>query len=600
MNFYFTILPNSYNYSDPSLLRVELTFNRGINVPADDIRIVKKGGSSSINNVGITTVFRLIENPVKDAAYFTFEVVLPYRRLLYNKSFHSLYLAKLHIKNMILAKYRNISCQIKTFSVLLAKYKSIFMMKSQIVGRKKEQQRLQEIYSSGKAEFVAIYGRRRVGKTFLIRQMFANELVFDLAGLANANTKEQLVNFSLSINRAAQTQFNTPPNWLFAFEQLRTLVEGLQKKRKVIFIDEISWFDTARSDFLTALEHFWNGWACSRGDIMLIVCGSATSWIMNKLVNNHGGLHNRLTAHIYLQPFTLAETERYLQSQNIKLSRYDIAESYMVLGGIPYYLSKMQKGLSVAQNIDNLFFAQNSELKNEFQNLYASLFKNYADYIKIVGALSTKAKGLTRKEIEKITKLSSGGGLTTALKNLEYCSFIRAYHSFGKKKYEQLYQLIDAYTLFYFKYLSKNKNNDESFWTNSLNTPLHNAWAGYAFEILALQHIAEIKHALGILGVQTEVSAWRSSENSTPAAQIDLVIDRKDGIIDLCEIKFSKNQFVIDKDYEENLRNKVSAFISENKTRKTIHLIMLTTYGIAKNKYFGIVQKEVFLDDLFT
>jgi AAA+ ATPase superfamily predicted ATPase len=270
----------------------------------------------------------------------------------------------------------------------------------------------------------------------------------------------------------------------------------------------------------------------------------------------------------------------------------------MIMGGIPYYLSKIQKGLSVSQNIDNLFFAQNSELKNEFQNLYASLFKNFADYIKIVEALSTKAKGLTRKEIESAAQLSSGGGLTTTLKNLEYCGFIRSYHSFGKKKQEQLYQLLDSYTLFYFKYLAQNKNNDENFWTNSLNTPHPNAWAGYAFEILALQHVSEIKRALEIGGVQTTVSAWRS-ENSTPAAQIDLVIDRKDGIIDLCEIKFAKNQFVIDKDYEENLRNKISAFISENKTRKAIHLLMLSTYGTAINKYYSLVQKEVILDNLF-
>jgi AAA+ ATPase superfamily predicted ATPase len=480
----------------------------------------------------------------------------------------------------------------------VAKYKSVFVMKNQIIGRKKEQKRLQEIYHSGKAEFVAIYGRRRVGKTFLVRQMFGKEFVFDLAGLANANTKEQLVNFTLSLNRSENQPFKTPKNWLYAFEQLRTLIEHSAKARKVIFIDEISWLDTPRSGFITALEHFWNGWACARGDVMLVVCGSATSWIMNKLVNNRGGLHNRLTASIYLQPFTLRETELYFQSQNIKLTRYDIAECYMVMGGIPYYLSKMKRGLSVAQNIDNLFFAENAELKNEFQNLYASLFKNYADYIKIVEALSLKTKGLTRHEIEQASKLTSGGGLTATLKNLEYCGFIRSYHSFGKKKYEQLYQLLDAYTLFYFKYLSKNEYNDVAFWTNSLNTPQHNAWAGYAFEMLALQHVTEIKKALSILGVQSAVSTWRS-EQSKPAAQIDLLIDRKDGIIDICEIKFSKGQFVIDKNYEKNLRNKISVFQRESKTRKAVHLLMLTTYGTARNKYSSIIQKIVILDDLF-
>jgi len=463
-----------------------------------------------------------------------------------------------------------------------------------IIGREKEQKRLWNLYNSGKPEFTAIYGRRRVGKTFLIRQLFENEFVFDLAGLANANTKEQLVNFTLSLNRVAKTPHETAKNWLLAFEQLISLVKNSPKERKIIFIDEISWLDTPRSRFLTALEHFWNGWACSRSDIMLIVCGSATSWIMNKLINNRGGLHNRLTANIYLQPFTLHETELYLQSQNCDYSRYDIAECYMTMGGIPYYLSKIDGSFSVAQNIDNLFFAENAELKNEFQNLYASLFKNYADYIKIVEALSIKAKGLSRQEIEKITGLSSGGRLTITLKNLEYCGFIRSYNTFGKKKYEQLYQLLDAYTLFYFKYLAKNEYNDTAFWSNSLNTPQHNTWAGYAFEILALQHVAEIKQALGISGIQSAASAWKGE-----TAQIDLIINRKDGIINLCEIKFSGKEFMIDKNYEANLRNKLFTFKEKVKTRKAVHLLMLTTYGLTKNKYSGIVQKEIILDDLF-
>jgi len=464
-----------------------------------------------------------------------------------------------------------------------------------IIGREQEQKRLWDLYHSGKAEFVAMYGRRRIGKTFLIRQLFENEFIFDLAGLVNANTKEQLVNFTLSLNRVAPAPYKTAGNWLLAFYQLISHVKNLPQKRKIIFIDEIPWLDTPRSGFLTALEHFWNGWACSRSDIVLIVCGSATSWIINKLINNHGGLHNRLTAHIHLQPFTLRETELYLQAHNCDYSRHDIAECYMTMGGVPYYLSKFDSSLSVAQNIDNLFFANNAELKNEFQNLYASLFKNHSDYIKIVEALSSKAKGLTRQEIEKITHFSSGGGLTTILKNLEYCGFIRSYQAFGKKKYEQLYQLLDAYTLFYFKYLTKNEYNDSAFWSNSLNTPQHNSWTGYAFEILALQHIAAIKQALGIAGIQSAVSAWKGK-----SAQIDLIINRKDGIINLCEIKFSGNEFVIDKNYETNLRNKLFSFKEETKTRKAVHLLMLTTYGTVKNKYSGIVHKEILLDDLFT
>jgi DNA-binding MarR family transcriptional regulator len=280
------------------------------------------------------------------------------------------------------------------------------------------------------------------------------------------------------------------------------------------------------------------------------------------------------------------------------LSRYQIAECYMAMGGIPYYLSKMEKGLSVAQNIDRMFFAQDAEMKNEFKNLYAALFRNSTDYLQVVEALSKKMKGLSRNEIAEAIRLASGGGLTEVLQNLEYCGFIRSYPSFNKRKRNVLYQLIDPFTLFYYKFIEKNEYNDEQFWSNSLDTPLRNSWAGYAFEILALLHIKEIKEALSIAGIQSLVSAWRS-EKTSPGSQIDLIINRKDGIINLLEIKFSSLEYAITKSYEENLKKKTANFKAETKTRKAVHLLMLTTYGLAKNKYAEIAQKELVLDDLF-
>jgi len=472
-------------------------------------------------------------------------------------------------------------------------------MTNNIIGREKEQKTLQEVYSSNVSEFVAVYGRRRVGKTFLVREFFADKFVFNVSGLANAATKEQLVNFNISLNKNnSGIHFKVANNWLMAFEQLITLVEKSPQKRKVIFFDEIPWFDTLRSGFITALEHFWNAWASARKDVVLITCGSASSWIINKLINNHGGLHNRLTRTIHLKQFTLRECEIYFKSRKIDFSRYQIAECYMAMGGIPYYLSKIEKGESVAQNIDKMFFVQDAEMKNEFRNLYSALFRNSDDYLRVVSALSRKMKGLSRNEIVEITKILSGGGLTEVLKNLEYCGFIRSYNSFDKKKRNVLYQLIDPFTLFYFHFIEKNEYNDEQFWTNSLDTPLRNSWAGYAFEMLALLHTNEIKQALSIAGIQSLVSAWRS-ENSMPAAQIDLVINRKDGIINLLEIKFSNLKYVITKSYEENLMNKIAAFKAETQTKKAVHLLMLTTHGITKNKYSEIIQKELILNDLF-
>ncbi|MDR1631810.1 MAG: AAA family ATPase [Dysgonamonadaceae bacterium] len=471
-------------------------------------------------------------------------------------------------------------------------------MKTSIIGRFEEQKRLLEIRDSDRPEFVAIYGRRRVGKTFLIRQIFQKSFAFDLAGLAKSNTVNQLINFNQSLNRSFNASYHVPKHWFEAFDQLITALSRLNRTRKIVFIDEISWLDAPKSDFLPALEHFWNGWACMRNDIVLIVCGSATSWIVNNIMNNHGGLHNRLTANIHLRAFTLRECEQYFQSVNIDLSRRQIAETYMVMGGIPYYLSLMQKGMSVNQNVDKIFFDDNALLKNEFENLYASLFKHSDEYIAVVKALSLKNKGLSRKEILEYLKKKSGNKITAILKDLEYCGFIRSYFSFNKKERGKIFQLIDSFTLFYFNFIEKYNFQDNHFWTNSVNLPQYNTWAGYAFEILSLQHIAGIKKSLGISGIRTNTCSWKS-ENSEPGCQIDLLIDRIDGIINMVEIKFCNEIYCISKDYENNLQNKIAVFRFESKTKKAIHLVMLTTFGILQNKYSGIVQKEIRLDDLF-
>jgi DNA-binding MarR family transcriptional regulator len=332
---------------------------------------------------------------------------------------------------------------------------------------------------------------------------------------------------------------------------------------------------------------------------MLIICGSATSWITNKIVNNHGGLHNRLTAKIFLQPFTLCETEQFFKSRKILLGRHETAEAYMIFGGIPYYLNLFERGLSLAQNMDTICFKHRPKLDHEFDNLYASLFKNSEKYVEIISALSRKNKGLTRNEVIEVTKVG-GRELTAILRDLESCGFIRAYHSLHKKTRDKLYQLLDAYSLFYFNFLENRIDNDEHFWANTVNMPRQNSWAGYAFEALAFQHIKEIKHALGISGIQSSTSAWSSEpKKNQKGCQIDLLIDRKDGIINICEIKFYRTKFIISNTYENELLNKMAVFQYESKTQKAIHLVLLTTHGLVQNKHSGVVQKEIKLDDLF-
>ncbi|GHS96209.1 ATPase [Bacteroidia bacterium] len=467
-----------------------------------------------------------------------------------------------------------------------------------IIGRKEEQKSLTEYIESGSPEFVVVYGRRRVGKTFLIKEFFNNRFSFYLTGLANTGTKKQLRNFNTSMQKYGKMPYPVANTWFDAFEQLIHLLEHSSKKgKKVVFFDELPWLDTARSGFITALEHFWNGWASSRPDILLIVCGSATSWMINKLIKNHGGLHNRVTQRMVIEPFTLNECEEFYHENNIVMNRYQMLESYMIVGGIPYYLSLMKKGFSLAQNIDALCFAKKGALQEEFSSLYASLFRHSENHVKVVEVLGKKAKGLTREEIIKASKLQ-GGGLTKTLEELEQCGFIRKYNAFDKKNKYSLYQLIDFYTLFYLNYIRHHKHGDEHFWTNFVDNAQHRAWSGYAFEQVCLMHIKQIKSKLGIAGVLTYTASWRS-QKSDPGAQVDLLIERNDNVINLCEMKYALKEFTIDKKYEENLRNKKAAFIEETKTRKSIHLTMVSTYGVKRNEYSGIIQSEIKMDDLF-
>jgi AAA+ ATPase superfamily predicted ATPase len=468
-----------------------------------------------------------------------------------------------------------------------------------IIGRKSEQLTLKSLIESDKAEFVALYGRRRVGKTFLIREFFDNKFKFYHTGLANSEMEMQLYSFNTSLNNYGTVNYPESKTWFDSFEQLRHLLSRSRKNgKKVVFIDEMPWIDTPRSGFLSALEHFWNGWASGQKDILLIVCGSVTSWMIEKLLDNHGGLHNRVTQQIHLRPFTLSECEEYYQTYHFEISRHEMVESYMIFGGIPFYLSLMQKQFSMAQNVDNLLFSESSSLKNEFHNLYASLFKKAENHIKIVEALSDKAKGLTRNEIIEASKLPNGGSLNRTLKELELSGFIRRYRNYGKKIRQSMYQLIDFYTLFYFSFLKNNTFNDEHYWTNFIENARHRAWSGYAFEQICLAHLPQIKQKLGISGVLTNAYSWISNDKET-GAQIDLVIERNDKVINLCEMKYVNGEFTINKKQEENLRNKRATFKEETKTRKAVHITMITTYGVKRNEYWGHIQSEVTMNDLF-
>ena len=467
-------------------------------------------------------------------------------------------------------------------------------MRERIIARENELSVLDRISHSGKSEFVAVYGRRRVGKTFLVREYFDGDIVFQCSGLSSQPTKSQLKNFHQTLRRTSRQECPMPSDWLEAFDLLIDYLERLPVERKVVFLDELPWMDTPGSDFIPALEHFWNGWASARHDVVLIVCGSATSWMMDKLIHNHGGLYGRLTERIQLLPFDLRSSEQLLRSQGFTLSRYEVAVCYMILGGIPYYLSLLEPQWSLAQNIDRLLFNPNGRLFDEFQNLYAALFRNSADYVAVVECLSQRGSGMTRQEIIAHSGLSSGNGLSTVLANLESCGFIRKYANYGSGQRGGLYQLVDFFTLFHFRFLRESSFLHLLSWQSLQRTPAFYAWAGYSFELLSLLHVEQIKRRLGISGVLTHAYSWRSAK-----AQADLVIDRNDNTINLCEMKFCEDIFEIDNHYEEALRKKVSTFLSDVSPHKSLQLTLITTYGVHRNAHAGVLQSEVVLDDLF-
>jgi len=470
------------------------------------------------------------------------------------------------------------------------------------IGRQKEIRELERIFQSPKPEFLVVYGRRRVGKTFLVREFFNYQFDFQTAGLANATTAQQLFNFHSSLNRQSALHFERPPeNWLVAFQRLIDHLESLPAgKKKVVFFDEMPWFDTKGSDFVLGLEHFWNGWASAKKDMLLVACGSAASWMTNVLINHPGGLHNRVTQKIKIEPFNLKEVEEMLELKQCAYNRYQIVQLYMALGGIPFYLDTIKPELSVAQNIQALFFEKTGILKNEFFNLYRSIFKRHEIYEKVVAALSTKTYGLLRSEIAKTTGLSSGGTLTKVLADLEESGFITSYAPLDGKGKNTVYRLTDYYTDFYFHFIHESPYKGKNAWLNLIDNPSHRAWEGFTFEQVCLDHLTQIKQALGIAAVLSKEVAWKGSYEGK-SAQVDLVIDRRDQVINLCEAKFSLHKFTVTEAYAEKLREKIGIFKSATKTKKAVHLTLLTTYGMEQNKQSGgLVQSVVTMDDLFT
>lgn len=484
-------------------------------------------------------------------------------------------------------------------------------MKDRIVGRKTEKKILQQMAESQEPELLALYGRRRVGKTHLIREFFQDEEVyFELVGQHSATLEEQLHGFAVAFSETfrLRNRLATPAGWREAFGVLaRELDHRAPRGKTVIFLDELPWLSSRRSGFLQALDHFWNAWASRRRNILVVVCGSAASWMIRNLIHHKGGLHNRVTCRIRLLPFTLAEAEAYLENRNIHLDRRQILELYMAMGGIPHYLGQVQRGLSAAQNIDRICFSKDGFLIDEYDRLYLSLFDNADQYMSVIQVLARRRSGVTRDELLQSAKIKSGGTATKILKSLEESGFIASQAPYGKKSRDSLYRLVDEYSLFYLTWIRKAPqtalgSESGGHWLQQCVQPAWRAWAGFAFEAICLKHLRQIKMGLGIGGISATGSGWhaRAESPEEKGAQIDLLIDRADNCISLCEMKFSDTEFVISKAYADTLRNKREVFRNRTLTRKNLFITMITTHGVRENRYFTeLIDAQLTMDVLF-
>ena len=470
-------------------------------------------------------------------------------------------------------------------------------MENKIIGRKQELALLTEAFVSNKSELVAIYGRRRVGKTFLIREHYKNNFIYEVTGLTNGSLSDQLDNFTKELRiRTNNISIKTPRKWLEAFSLLEQYIDGLSyKNKKVIFIDEFPWIATPKSKFLMAFENFWNHYASRRDDLIIVICGSAASYMVNNIIKNKGGLHNRITKKIRLLPFNLNETELFLKNNGIKYTQYDILQLYMAIGGIPHYLENLKKGDSVAQNIDRMCFDKDGLLNSEFNQLFSSLFHDSKKHLALIYVLASIRKGISRGELIKKSKIESGGDFTVKLDELIESGFVSEYSYYQNKRKLRLYRLSDEYSLFYLKFIRNNKVEGSGTWKKLFMSQSYKSWSGFSFETLCLKHVQQIKKGLRIDAIYSINSSWFND-----SAQVDLLIDRDDNIINICEMKFSKTAFTINKNYYNNLRNKITEFQQETKSKKNVFLTMITTYGINHNQYSAeIVENELTMESLF-
>ena len=458
-----------------------------------------------------------------------------------------------------------------------------------IYGRDKQIQIFQELLNNKKPAFMAIYGRRRIGKTYLVTEFFKEQKCnfFHLTGVKKAKSSIQLENFKYALEATyKKSEAASFTNWNQAFVSLSKEIKK-SKKKTVLFFDEVPWLTGGKSDFLLALDHFWNHYLSSDPNVICIVCGSSASWIIKKIIKGRYGFHHRLTHKIHLHPFDLYETEGFLKLSGLDFGRQQIIELYFAIGGVAKYLTLLKPNLSVVENIQEIIFSKEGLLYDEFEDLYSAIFNKHENYVEIVKLLGQHHYGMTRDEIKKALGVSSGGSLTKWLEDLETADFITAISSYKKNRKEKIYLLTDEFSRFYLTWFAKGRRMPNEYWLQQKRTAKYKTWAGLAFEVLCVKHIDIIKSKLGITGIQTTESFYKN-EN----CQIDLLIEREDRCINICEMKYSISLDL--NEVKKELNFKKESFNKATNNKKQLLATLITNDDIKlTGQQREVIQKVV-------
>jgi len=490
----------------------------------------------------------------------------------------------------------------------------------EIIARKKEKKVLADILWSKSAELLAIYGRRRVGKTFLVRNFFEsldNVIYFEMAGQKQesgeyAPLKYQLGNFKYQFERTFSKEIQVPQSWQEAFNILKKEVDRFDDAnvKLILFFDELPWLCSPKSGFFEALDQAWNTSFERQHNVKVIVCGSAASWMLKKIVHAKAGFSRRITHKIQLPPFSLKETKEYLTFKGFDLSLMSIAEIYMIFGGIPYYLNFMNPHKSIYQNIEDECFDISGRLVDEYHLVFDSLFNHSNNHKKIVEFIASRQKGVLLKELTKQFSSLKGGSLSRIIDNLVGSSFIKKTAPLYNEKKGTTYRIIDEYILFYLKWIKSAPQSiiespNTLYFQSIAQKNAYSSWKGFAFERLCLKHEYQIRKALGIHKILTMPSmVYFYDEQGKRSSQIDLLFERADRVITICEMKYSETEYSLKKSdiksmmhKKKDLRRYLSA---KKKGQKDIHICYITSNGVKHNQNFYELQPSVLhLNDLF-